>query len=125
MDRETNPEGYYAGAVYHGAIQLLLEPTGHRMVGKSGWVRTRLRPEYRALDARAHLQRRGQRSNGPVQQTTGTGQRLMRTIPAPGISLMPGADDTGRPAGQAEGLCKCGNPRTVPARPMTRIGTGS
>jgi transcriptional regulator with XRE-family HTH domain len=33
---ETNPEGYYAGAVYHGAIQLLLEPTGHRMVGK--WV---------------------------------------------------------------------------------------
>jgi hypothetical protein len=33
---ETNPEGYYQGAVYHGAIQLLLEPTGHRMTGK--WV---------------------------------------------------------------------------------------
>jgi transcriptional regulator with XRE-family HTH domain len=33
---ETNPDGYYQGAVYHGAIQLLLEPTGHRMTGK--WV---------------------------------------------------------------------------------------
>src|SRR5256885_2025421 len=33
---ETNPEGYYQGAVYHGAIQLLLEPTGRRMAGK--WV---------------------------------------------------------------------------------------
>jgi DNA-binding transcriptional regulator YiaG len=33
---ETNPEGYYQGAVYHGAIQLLLEPTGRRMTGK--WV---------------------------------------------------------------------------------------
>lgn len=33
---ETNPDGYYGGAVYHGAIQLLLEPTGHRMAGK--WV---------------------------------------------------------------------------------------
>jgi len=33
---ETNPEGYYQGAVYHGAIQMLLEPTGHKMSGK--WV---------------------------------------------------------------------------------------
>jgi hypothetical protein len=33
---ETNPGGYYQGAVYHGAIQMLLEPTGHRMAGK--WV---------------------------------------------------------------------------------------
>ena len=33
---ETNPSGYYHGAVYHGAIQLLLEPTGRRMTGK--WV---------------------------------------------------------------------------------------
>jgi hypothetical protein len=33
---ETNPAGYYHGAVYHGAIQLLLEPTGRKMTGK--WV---------------------------------------------------------------------------------------
>jgi hypothetical protein len=33
---ETNPGGYYQGAVYHGAIQLLLEPTGRKMTGK--WV---------------------------------------------------------------------------------------
>ena len=33
---ETNPVGYYRGAVYHGAIQLLLEPTGRKMTGK--WV---------------------------------------------------------------------------------------
>lgn len=33
---ETNPAGYYKGAVYHGAIQLLLEPTGRKMTGK--WV---------------------------------------------------------------------------------------
>ena len=33
---QTNPEGYYQGSVYHGAIQLLLDPTGHRMTGK--WV---------------------------------------------------------------------------------------
>jgi transcriptional regulator with XRE-family HTH domain len=33
---ETNPAGYYHGAVYHGAIQLLLEPTGRRMTGR--WV---------------------------------------------------------------------------------------
>jgi len=31
---ETNPGGYYQGAVYHGAIQMLLEPTGRKMVGK-------------------------------------------------------------------------------------------
>jgi hypothetical protein len=29
-------EGYYAGARYHGAIQMLIEPTGRRMVGK--WI---------------------------------------------------------------------------------------
>lgn len=29
-------EGYYRGARYHGAIQMLVEPTGRRMVGK--WV---------------------------------------------------------------------------------------
>jgi hypothetical protein len=33
---ETNPAGYYHGAAYHGAIQLLLEPTGRRMAGR--WV---------------------------------------------------------------------------------------
>jgi hypothetical protein len=33
---ETNPVGYYQGAVYHGAIQMLLEPTGRKMTGK--WV---------------------------------------------------------------------------------------
>jgi hypothetical protein len=33
---ETNPEGYYQGSVYYGAVQMLLEPTGHRMSGK--WV---------------------------------------------------------------------------------------
>jgi hypothetical protein len=33
---ETSPSGFYAGAVYHGAIQLLVEPTGRRMAGK--WV---------------------------------------------------------------------------------------
>jgi hypothetical protein len=33
---QTNPEGYYQGAVYHGAIQLLLQPTGRKMTGK--WV---------------------------------------------------------------------------------------
>ncbi len=33
---ETNPVGYYQGAVYHGAIQFLLQPTGRKMTGK--WV---------------------------------------------------------------------------------------
>jgi hypothetical protein len=33
---ETNPTGYYRGSVYHGAIQMLLEPSGRKMVGK--WV---------------------------------------------------------------------------------------
>jgi transcriptional regulator with XRE-family HTH domain len=33
---QTNPDGYYQGSVYSGAIQMLLEPTGHRMSGK--WV---------------------------------------------------------------------------------------
>ncbi|MCC2278499.1 helix-turn-helix domain-containing protein [Streptomyces sp. ET3-23] len=33
---ETAQDGYYAGAVYHGALQLLVEPTGRKMVGK--WV---------------------------------------------------------------------------------------
>lgn len=33
---ETARDGYYAGAVYHGAIQLLVEPTGRKMTGK--WV---------------------------------------------------------------------------------------
>jgi transcriptional regulator with XRE-family HTH domain len=32
----TNPNGYYQGSVYHGAIQFLLDPTGHRMRGQ--WV---------------------------------------------------------------------------------------
>ncbi|WP_328410322.1 XRE family transcriptional regulator [Nocardia sp. NBC_00403] len=32
----TAPEGYYRGARYHGAIQLLVELTGTRMAGK--WV---------------------------------------------------------------------------------------
>ncbi|MFF4612211.1 helix-turn-helix domain-containing protein [Streptomyces albidoflavus] len=33
---QTAPDGYYQGARYHGAIQLLVEPTGRRMAGK--WV---------------------------------------------------------------------------------------
>ncbi|MEW2547553.1 XRE family transcriptional regulator [Streptomyces sp. NPDC047002] len=33
---QTAKEGYYRGARYHGAIQLLVEPTGRRMRGK--WV---------------------------------------------------------------------------------------
>jgi hypothetical protein len=33
---ETEADGFYRGAVYHGAIQLLAEPTGRRMTGK--WV---------------------------------------------------------------------------------------
>lgn len=33
---QTDQEGHYRGARYHGAIQLLVEPTGRRMVGK--WV---------------------------------------------------------------------------------------
>jgi transcriptional regulator with XRE-family HTH domain len=33
---ETNPEGYYQGAIYHGAIQMLIEPSGRKMTGK--WV---------------------------------------------------------------------------------------
>ncbi|KIF68474.1 DNA-binding protein [Streptomyces sp. AcH 505] len=33
---QTASDGYYLGARYHGAIQLLVEPTGRRMAGK--WV---------------------------------------------------------------------------------------
>jgi hypothetical protein len=33
---QTAPKGYYRGARYHGAIQMLGEPTGRRMAGK--WV---------------------------------------------------------------------------------------
>jgi hypothetical protein len=33
---QTSPDSYYRGARYHGAIQLLAEPTGRRLVGK--WV---------------------------------------------------------------------------------------
>ncbi|MFD4574126.1 helix-turn-helix domain-containing protein [Streptomyces sp. NPDC058417] len=33
---QTAPDGYYNGARYHGAMQLLVEPTGRRMAGK--WV---------------------------------------------------------------------------------------
>lgn len=33
---QTAPGGYYRGARYHGAIQLLAEPTGRRLAGK--WV---------------------------------------------------------------------------------------
>lgn len=32
----TDPAGYYAGALYHGAIQLLQDPTGRQLAGK--WV---------------------------------------------------------------------------------------
>lgn len=32
----TDPAGFYRGAVYHGAVQLVVGPTGHRMVGR--WV---------------------------------------------------------------------------------------
>lgn len=31
---QTAEEGYYRGARYHGAIQMLAEPTGRRLVGK-------------------------------------------------------------------------------------------
>ncbi|MEU7222841.1 helix-turn-helix domain-containing protein [Streptomyces chrestomyceticus] len=33
---QTATDGYYAGARYHGAVQLLAEPTGRRMTGK--WI---------------------------------------------------------------------------------------
>jgi len=33
---QTAPGGYYRGARYHGAIQLLAEPTGRRLAGT--WV---------------------------------------------------------------------------------------
>jgi hypothetical protein len=33
---ETNPDGYYRGSVYHGAIQLTAGPSGTRLAGK--WV---------------------------------------------------------------------------------------
>jgi transcriptional regulator with XRE-family HTH domain len=33
---QTAQDGYYRGARYHGAIQMLVEPTGRRMAGK--WV---------------------------------------------------------------------------------------
>jgi len=33
---QTAKDGYYRGARYHGAIQMLIEPTGTRMAGK--WV---------------------------------------------------------------------------------------
>ncbi|GAA2380053.1 hypothetical protein Cme02nite_16550 [Catellatospora methionotrophica] len=33
---QTAADGYYCGARYHGAIQLLVEPTGRRMAGR--WV---------------------------------------------------------------------------------------
>jgi DNA-binding transcriptional regulator YiaG len=31
---ETDPEGFYRGATYHGAIQLTIGPTEHRMTGQ-------------------------------------------------------------------------------------------
>ncbi|MDR0346430.1 MAG: helix-turn-helix transcriptional regulator [Nocardiopsaceae bacterium] len=31
---QTQQDGYYSGAVYHGAIQMILDPTGHRMSGQ-------------------------------------------------------------------------------------------
>jgi len=33
---QTAPDGYYRGARYHGAIQMIVEPTGRRMRGK--WI---------------------------------------------------------------------------------------
>lgn len=33
---QTQESGYYSGAVYYGCLQMLLDPTGHRMAGK--WV---------------------------------------------------------------------------------------
>ncbi|KAK1179838.1 helix-turn-helix transcriptional regulator [Streptomyces sp. NBS 14/10] len=35
-NEQTARDGYYQGASYHGAVQLLVEPTGRRMAGK--WV---------------------------------------------------------------------------------------
>ena len=35
-EERTSPTGYYKGAVYRGAIQLLLSPTGGRMAGR--WI---------------------------------------------------------------------------------------
>jgi hypothetical protein len=32
----TSPDGHYRGAVYHGALQLVLDPTGRKMTGR--WV---------------------------------------------------------------------------------------
>lgn len=33
---QTDPQGYYRGARYHGAVQLLADPTGRRLAGK--WI---------------------------------------------------------------------------------------
>jgi transcriptional regulator with XRE-family HTH domain len=33
---QTSAKGYYRGAVYHGAIQMLAEPTGRRLAGR--WI---------------------------------------------------------------------------------------
>lgn len=33
---ETSPTGYYKGAVYHGTLQMILDPSGHQMNGM--WV---------------------------------------------------------------------------------------
>jgi hypothetical protein len=35
-EERTSPTGYYKGAVYRGAIQLLLAPSGTRMTGR--WI---------------------------------------------------------------------------------------
>jgi hypothetical protein len=35
-EEATSPTGYYEGAVYRGALQMVLTPSGRRMVGK--WV---------------------------------------------------------------------------------------
>jgi hypothetical protein len=59
----TNPSGYYQGSVYHGAIQFLLDPTGHRMRGQWVGVGQGLGPEHRPVDPRTRIKRYKQGSH--------------------------------------------------------------
>ena len=70
---QTNPDGYYQGSVYHGSLQFLLDPTGHRMTREMGRLRPRLRHQRRPVDPGACIKRHRQGRHGPVQPATRTG----------------------------------------------------
>jgi transcriptional regulator with XRE-family HTH domain len=73
----TNPGGYYQGGVYHGAIQVLLEPSGRRMAGK--WVGfgrdwdVNVGPWSLALVTHDTSPETIERYNRPVEDTSETG----------------------------------------------------